>query len=268
MLGLTAGRRRRRSSTTPASRPIADPAYSETVAAGGCSPPTPRPGERVLDGGTVTLTLSLGKERYDVPELHGLTEDEAQDALAGPPRLRRDHRACSETVPEGHDPGQRPAAGTTLRPGTSSTSRQQGPAADQGRRLPGKTPTRAEQVLEDRGLVVDRGEPEYSDTVAGGRRHLARPPTTGTLFRGETVTLVVSQGPELVEVPGGLVAVGRRGGPERSRPSASSSRSRSADSYLGLGFVFEIDPASGTRSPRAARSRCTWSEAEPLDLRE
>ena len=31
----------------------------------------PRRGERVLDGGTVTVVLSLGQERYSVPKLRG-----------------------------------------------------------------------------------------------------------------------------------------------------------------------------------------------------
>ena len=36
---------------------------------------------RGLSGGTVTVVVSLGKERYDVPKLKGMTVDEAQDAL-------------------------------------------------------------------------------------------------------------------------------------------------------------------------------------------
>ena len=50
---------------------VGDRAYSETVPAGRVLQTDPGPGERVLDGGTVTLVLSLGKERYDVPKLRG-----------------------------------------------------------------------------------------------------------------------------------------------------------------------------------------------------
>ena len=59
----------------------ADPAYSETVPDGRVITTDPGPGERVLDDGTITVTVSLGKERYDVPRLRGRTEDQAQDAL-------------------------------------------------------------------------------------------------------------------------------------------------------------------------------------------
>ena len=59
-----------------------------------CSRPIPGAGERVLDGGTVTVVLSLGKERYDVPKLRGKSEDQAQDALAErQPGVRRVDRA-------------------------------------------------------------------------------------------------------------------------------------------------------------------------------
>ena len=62
---------------------MGDKAYSETVPAGRVIDTDPDAGSRVLDGGTVTVTLSLGKERYDVPRTRGLTEDQAQDALLG-----------------------------------------------------------------------------------------------------------------------------------------------------------------------------------------
>ncbi len=52
-----------------------DPAYSETVAAGRVLSTDPGPGERVLGGGTVTVVLSLGKERYDAPKVRGMSED-------------------------------------------------------------------------------------------------------------------------------------------------------------------------------------------------
>ena len=36
----------------------------------------------MLKDGTVTLVVSLGPERYDVPAVSGMTEDEAQEALS------------------------------------------------------------------------------------------------------------------------------------------------------------------------------------------
>ena len=71
----------------------------------------------MLDGGTVTIMLSLGKERYDVPKLRGMTEDEAQDALTGgQPRLRHDHREVLRDGRRRASSSQLAKAGTTLRP--------------------------------------------------------------------------------------------------------------------------------------------------------
>src|SRR3712207_9078904 len=54
-------------------------------------------------------------------------------------------------------------------------------------------------LFRSRGLEVNR-ESAYSDTVDEGLV-ISQNPQTGTLFRGDAVTIVASLGPELVEVP-------------------------------------------------------------------
>ena len=79
-----------------------DPRYSETVEAGLVLGSDPEPGERVLKDGTVTLVVSLGPERYDVPALEGMTEDQAQDAITqGHLGFGESTEKFSETVPAG-----------------------------------------------------------------------------------------------------------------------------------------------------------------------
>ena len=116
------------------------PAYSETVAAGRVLSTDPGPGERVLDGGAVTIVLSLGKERYEVPKLRGMTEDEAQDALADLNlEFGESIGRWSETVPKGTilgsdpEPGHVAAARLDRRP-----LHQRGPEADPGQGLHGQ----------------------------------------------------------------------------------------------------------------------------------
>ena len=66
----------------------------------------------MLDHGTIALTLSLGKERYDVPKLENLTVDEAQDALAKAHlTYGRSVLRWSDTVPRGTVLGSNPAPG-------------------------------------------------------------------------------------------------------------------------------------------------------------
>ena len=169
----------------------------------------PAAGDRVLDGGTVTVVLSLGKERYDVPKVRGLSEDQAQDALAERNlEFGESVGEWSEDVPKGTVIGSDPKPGTTLRPGAPVDLRvSKGPRPIKVRDWTGEDADRAEQTMEDKGLVVERGDAEYSDDVPEGRI-ISQTPTSGTLVRGETVEIVVSRGPELVEVPGGLVASG------------------------------------------------------------
>ena len=229
------------------------PAYSETVAAGRVLSTDPAPGERVLDGGTVTIVLSLGKERYEVPKVRGMTEDQAQDALADLNlEFGESIGRWSETVPKGTILGSDPEKGTSLRPGSIvDLYISEGPKPIRVKDYTGKPAELAEQELGDRGLVVERGEPQYSDTVPEGHV-ISQTPASGTLFRGDTVTLVVSQGPELVEIPGGLVAAGVDSATQTLQALGFVVEVQNADEYLGLGFVFEVDPPSGTMVPRGS----------------
>ena len=89
---------------------VGTPAYSETVPAGEVVATDPDPGSRVLGEGTVTLTVSLGKERYDVPDLAGKTEDQAQDALA------EAHLSFGKSVERWNEVGARPAPSSAATP--------------------------------------------------------------------------------------------------------------------------------------------------------
>ena len=230
-----------------------DPAYSETVAAGRVLSTDPGPGERVLDGGTVTVVLSLGKERYDAPKVRGMSEDEAQDALAEQNlQFGESIGRWSEKFPEGTIMGSDPKAGTSLKPDSIvDLYISQGPRPIKVKDFTGEPADQAEQVLEGRGLIVERGEPQFSDTVPEGHV-ISQTPASGTLYRGETVTLVVSQGPELVEVPGGLVAAGVDSARATLESLGFEVDVQEADEYLGLGFVFKVDPSSGTMVPQGS----------------
>ncbi|WP_432479827.1 Stk1 family PASTA domain-containing Ser/Thr kinase [Nocardioides sp. GXQ0305] len=230
-----------------------DPAYSETVPEGKVLSTDPAAGERVLDGGTVTMVLSLGRERYDVPKVRGLSEDEAQDAIADSNlEFGESLGVWSEKVPKGTVLGSDPAVGTTLRPGTAVDLRvSKGPQPIKIRDWTGQDADRAEQTMEEQGLVVERGT-EYSDDVPEGRV-ISQTPTSGTLFRGQTVEMVVSRGPELVEVPGGLVASGVGAATARLEELGFEVEVvRGGPGYIGLEYVFSVNPGSGTMVPRGS----------------
>ncbi len=228
-------------------------AFSETVPAGRVVDTDPDAGSRILDGGTVTVVLSLGKERYDVPKTRGLTEDEAQDAITGTHlSFGETIGRWSETVPEGTILGSNPKAGTTLRPGAAvDLFVSRGPHPIHVRDWTGKEADRAEKALTAQGLEVDRSTEEFSDTVAEGRV-ISQTPTSGTLFRGDTVRLVVSKGPELVEVPGGLVASGEEDARQKLEALGFVVDVQHDPGYIGLGYVFHVDPGSGSMVPKGS----------------
>jgi beta-lactam-binding protein with PASTA domain len=231
---------------------VGDPAYSETVPEGRVLAADPAAGDRVLDGGTITLVVSLGKERYDVPPTEGTSEDEAQDALlAAHLAFGKAIGRWSETVPEGTVLRSDPPTGQTLRPGTVvdlyvSKGRKPLTVTD----WTGKNFVEARTALQRKGFEVSSTE-EYSDTVSQGNV-ISQSPSTGTLFRGDQVGFVVSLGPELVEVPGGLVASGWEAAQESLEAAGFVVEIQHVDDYLGLGFVYSVDPGSGAEIPKGS----------------
>jgi beta-lactam-binding protein with PASTA domain/serine/threonine protein kinase len=224
---------------------VGTPRYSETVEAGLVLGSDPEPGERVLKDGTVTLVVSLGPERYDVPALKGMTEDQAQDAISqGHLVFGESTEKFSETVPAGSVMRSDPPAGTTVKPDTPVDL-----VLSKGRRpieisdWTGEDADKAIAAMEKRKLVVEVTGEEFSDSVAEGDV-ISQTPTTGPLFKGDTVELVVSKGPELVEVPR-VIAMGVDAATERLEALGFQVAVENSDSYIGVGFVFSTSPEAG-----------------------
>lgn len=224
---------------------VGEARHSETVEAGTVLGSDPKPGERVLQDGTVTLIVSLGPERYDVPALADLTEDEAQDAITSGNLVNGESsERFNEIVPAGSVIRSEPPAGTTVKPDTPvdlvvSKGRRPVEVAD----WTGQDADRAVAALEKGQLVVEVSGEEFSDTVAEGDV-ISQTPTTGTLFGGDTVQLVVSLGPELVEVPR-VIAMGVDAATERLESLGFTVDVQNSESYIGVGFVFSTSPAAG-----------------------
>ena len=155
-------------------------------------------------------------------------------------------------MPEGTILGSSPKAGTTLRPGAAvDLFVSRGPRPIHVRDWTGKDADHAEKALTTQGLEVDRSTEEFSDSVEEGRV-ISQTPTSGTLFRGDTVRLVVSKGPELVEVPGGLVASGEDDARKKLEDLGFVVDIEKDPGYIGLGYVFHVDPGSGSKVPKGS----------------
>jgi serine/threonine-protein kinase len=106
-------------------------------------------------------------------------------------------------------------------------------------------------VLTAKGLQVDVSQTEFSDSVPRGDV-IAQEPPGGTLHRGDTVTLVVSKGPELVRVPDHLSAMGVQAATDLLEGLGFKVEVDHADIYLGLGYVASTTPDSGTEVPKGS----------------
>ncbi|WP_245927244.1 Stk1 family PASTA domain-containing Ser/Thr kinase [Nocardioides silvaticus] len=184
----------------------AEAAYSTTVDEGDVIRSDPGPGERILPGDEVALTLSLGEEVHDLPDLRGKTVDEATALLAENKLVvGKTKEAWSERVPEGRVISTDPEFGTK-KARDLPVNAVVNLVVSQGRRplkvgdWVGKSFEEAQATLEDRGLVVEVAGRENSDTIAEGDV-ISHEPRGGTLFKGDQVAFVVSEGPELIEVP-------------------------------------------------------------------
>ncbi|HSU01656.1 MAG TPA: PASTA domain-containing protein, partial [Nocardioides sp.] len=182
----------------------------------------------------------------------GQTEDQAQDALSATNlAFGESVGRWSETVPEGQVIRTSPRAGTTLKPGASVDlvlSRGRKPLTIKD--WTGKPFDNARQALEGRSLEVAVVGEEYSDTVPEGAV-ISQDPVTGTLFRGDTVSFVVSLGPELVAVPN-VEAMGIEAATELLEGLGFEVETKQAQIYLGLGYVSSSDPAEGERVPKGS----------------
>ncbi len=230
---------------------VGEAVYSNTVQKGRVVSSDPGAGDRVLDGDKVAIVLSKGKEVYDLPKLAGLTVDAAQDKLFDSKlAFGKVIERFSESVEKGIVVASDPKAGTTLRPGAIvdlivSKGRQPIPVGS----WVGKDADRAQNVLERRGLEVDTST-EYNDDYAEGLV-IAQDPGSGTLFKGDTVELRISLGPELVEVPN-VVASGVEDAKAELESSGFVVDIQEAPGYLGLGFVFSMAPEAGTDLPKGS----------------
>ncbi|MGN6302341.1 MAG: Stk1 family PASTA domain-containing Ser/Thr kinase [Angustibacter sp.] len=175
--------------------------FSETVPAGSVVSADPGEGERARKGSAVRLVVSRGPERFAVPKLAGLTEDAARAAIATAHLVVGTvERRFDDSVPDGSVVSASLKPGAKVRSGTSVDlviSRGREPVAVGD--WVGKPADQATKALQDSGLKVTATE-TFDDQVPKGSV-VSQDPGPGTAFKGDTVKLVVSKGPELVEVP-------------------------------------------------------------------
>lgn len=230
--------------------------YSDSVEPGVVVSTDPKPGDRILPGDDVTLTVSRGPEVYDVPDLTGLTVDQAEDALAEVKMvLGRQVPRYSETVPKGQIVRSSPAFGSkeskalpvdTAVAVVVSKGRQPIKVGD----WVGKDAEKLEKSLEAKGLQVKVTDTEYSDDIPEGRV-ISHTPKSGVVYKGDEIGLVVSRGPELVTVPS-IRYMSTDDAVEKLEDLGFKVRKEKATIYLSGNVAWDTSPGSGTRARKGS----------------
>lgn len=175
--------------------------YSETVPAGIIISTDPAAGERILRGSSMLLVVSMGPERYPMPTVVGEQLDAAEALLTtGNLALGEVTEQWSEEAPNGQVLSASQDAGTQLKPDTPVNL-----VVSAGRepiRIPdhvGGQAAAAQEELGGLGFEVEVTEEHHAEIPAGVV--IRQDPREGTGHRGDTVTIVRSLGPVMVEIP-------------------------------------------------------------------
>ncbi|KRE36849.1 hypothetical protein ASG73_10970 [Janibacter sp. Soil728] len=177
-------------------------AFDEKVPKGQAITSNPPTGTELSKGSEVTIVFSKGPERYKVPDLDGKTTAQATAALKSTHLVvDTTTQAWDDTVPKGEVVSTTPKTGTSLkRDAPVDLVISKGPEPIDVPGVTGKTSADATTALEGAGLDVATSDEVYSSSVTKGSV-VSQSPSSGTLLPGETVTITVSKGPEMIAVP-------------------------------------------------------------------
>lgn len=176
--------------------------FSEEVAAGKIISSNPAGGGKVKSGGVVSLIVSKGKERYEVPNLIGLLPDVAAKQLSDNKLVvGTQSENFSSTVPQGSILSSNPPAGALVKRDTRvdlviSKGIEQVSALN----YVGKSGEQALNELTDAGFDVTPNY-VYNENELKGIVIAQSPNGSQTLPKGTKITLTISNGSQYVFVP-------------------------------------------------------------------
>jgi eukaryotic-like serine/threonine-protein kinase len=215
--------------------------YDEKVPKDTVLAQNPTAGARIVSGGTITLTLSRGPERYLLPDESGKDADLAQSDLQQLKLTVQVTQVYDDVVPAGVVSGTDPAAQTEVKPGTKiilKVSRGRAPVTVPP--VVGQQLAQAQAQLAGLGLNVSV---KQQDSDKPANTVINQDPADGAgVEKGATVTLTVSKGPPAVQVP------------DLSNQPADAARQALAQlglqaTVIGGGTVRIQNPGAGTQVP-------------------
>ncbi len=225
--------------------------FSETAPVGSIAATDPPAGDSVRVDGTVVAAVSLGPERYEVPDVEGLDPAQATAEIAAAKLVVGSTRqAFDDRAPAGTVAATSPKVGSVVKPGTSvdiivSKGPEPVPVPDvEGRRL-----AQARAALTEAGLKGDITQ-RFSEKVKDGVVISVRPAAGTIVDSGSRVSLVVSKGPPPVIVPN-LVDVPRDRAIATLRDLGLRPKVVEGD-FSPLNRVISQTPPGGTSVPKGS----------------
>ncbi|MFD7298828.1 Stk1 family PASTA domain-containing Ser/Thr kinase [Streptomyces sp. NPDC059897] len=177
-------------------------AYSDTYKRGTVMDSDPGSSDRIRNGGTVDLTVSRGSKTVKVPDLAGTPLGTAKSELK-----KRDlepgmtTKKFSEQIAKGSVISTDPGAGETRKAGSAvALVVSKGSPVDVPD-VTGESEQDAIADLEDAGLKAEISTKRVNSEEDKGSVARQSPAEGKQLAEGDTVTLTISKGPVMVEVP-------------------------------------------------------------------
>ncbi|GAB13954.1 serine/threonine protein kinase [Arthrobacter globiformis NBRC 12137] len=177
--------------------------FDDDVKAGLVVGSEPDAGTEIRKFQQVSLFVSKGPQLFPLPQLTGKTLDASKEALNGAEMaLGKVTEKFDEEVPAGTVLGQAPAPGTAVRHGTPvSLTVSKGPQPIPVPDVRGQDQDAAFRAIESAGLKAVFADETVHDRNVPKGAVVSQEPASGTLTKGQTVTLTISEGPKLVKVP-------------------------------------------------------------------
>ncbi|CAM5567166.1 serine/threonine protein kinase [Streptomyces abikoensis] len=176
--------------------------YSDTVERGHVIAADPAPGKRIRNTGKVTITLSRGPARAEVPNVAGMPFDEAKKKIEGAGlTVGEVGKQFSTETPQGSVLASDPKPGEQRRPESPVALTVSKGAPLDVPDVRGMSPDAATAALRDKGFEAKVSDTQVFSDRAKGSVAEQSPGTGDKAAKGDTVTLTVSKGKEMLPVP-------------------------------------------------------------------
>lgn len=235
---------------------------SATVAAGMVTRSDPTEGTSVDEGSTVTLYVSTGPDTASVPDVSGMSQQQARDQLEAAGFTVGDvQQQNSPDQAEDRVLSTDPAAGQAVPAGTEVTIIVASGQVDLPD-LTGKTQEEAQAELSKLKLsAVIRSQ--ESDTVEAGRV-IGQDRAAGPVPQGTTITLSIATAPTTVTIPNSIVGMDAESATAALQQLGLTVNTQGAQSdSVAEGNVMSSNPSPGSSVKVGSTVTLTVSEGAP-----